>query len=46
MDVYTLRKVYALSEDLNLTRIPSTIYIRNFGQVPVYQFDSVYEQEG
>jgi metal transporter CNNM len=48
MDVYTpLRQVYALSEDLNLTRdTVTTIYSKGFSRVPVYRkFDSVYEQE-
>ena len=48
MDVYTpLRQVYALSEDLNLTRdTVTTIYSKGFSRVPVYRkVDSVYEQE-
>jgi metal transporter CNNM len=48
MDVYTpLRQVYALTEDLNLTRdTVTTIYSKGFSRVPVYRkVDSVYEQE-
>jgi metal transporter CNNM len=48
MDVYTpLRQVYALSEDLNLTRdTVTTIYSKGFRRVPIYRkVDSVYEQE-
>jgi metal transporter CNNM len=48
MDVYTpLRQVYALSEDLNLTRdTVTTIYSKGFSRVPIYRkVDSVYEQE-
>jgi metal transporter CNNM len=48
MDVYTpLRQVYALSEDLNLTRdTVSTIYSKGYSRVPVYRkVDMEDEQE-
>jgi metal transporter CNNM len=48
MDVYTpLRQVYALSEDLNLTRdTVTTIYSKGYSRVPVYRkVDSEDDQQ-